>query len=101
MYHLSKNYIEKKNLFNAQKRRFIPIAKATGFHAALLVTKMKPNPEGYLKAMEYFKIKLEETIIFEDSDAGLEAAKSSGAFYYKVFRLNDGNTINANIDRKK
>lgn len=65
------------------------------------VTKMKPNPEGYLKAMEYFKIKPEETIIFEDSDAGLEAAKSSGAFYYKVFRLNDGNTINANIDRKK
>lgn len=54
------------------------------------VTKMKPDPEGYLKAMDYFKIKPEDTIIFEDSDAGLAAAEKSGAFYYKVFRLNDG-----------
>ncbi len=53
------------------------------------VTKMKPDPEGYLKAMEYFNIRPEDTIIFEDSDAGLMAAKASGAFYYKVFRLND------------
>ncbi len=52
------------------------------------VTKMKPNPEGYLKAMEYFGIKPEDTIIFEDSETGLEAAKASGAFYYKVFKFN-------------
>lgn len=53
------------------------------------VMKMKPDPECYLKAMDYFKVKPEDTIIFEDSDAGLEAAAKSGAFYYKVFRLND------------
>lgn len=53
------------------------------------VSKMKPNPEGYLKAMRYFNIKPEDTIIFEDSEAGLEAAKSSGAYYFKVFKFND------------
>ena len=30
----------------------------------------KPDPEGFLKAMEYFKVKPENTIIFEDSDVG-------------------------------
>lgn len=54
------------------------------------VSKMKPDPECYLKAMNYFKVKPEDTIIFEDSESGLKAAKASGAFYYKVFRLNDG-----------
>ena len=53
------------------------------------VSKMKPDPEGYLKAMQYFNINPEDTIIFEDSEAGLEAAKSSGAYYYKVFKFND------------
>ena len=53
------------------------------------VTKMKPAPEGYLKAMTYFNIAPKDTIIFEDSETGLEAAKLSGAFYYKVFKFND------------
>lgn len=52
------------------------------------VAKMKPDPECYLKAMDYFKVKPEDTIIFEDSESGLKAAEASGAFYYKVFRLN-------------
>ena len=43
------------------------------------VKKKKPNPEGYLKAMEYYQISKEDAIIFEDSDAGIEAAKKSGA----------------------
>ena len=49
---------------------------------------MKPDPECYLTAMDYFKVKPEDTIIFEDSESGLKAAEASGAFYYKVFRLN-------------
>ena len=53
------------------------------------VSKMKPDPEGYLKAMQYFNINPEDTIIFEDSEAGLEAAKLSGAYYCKVFKFND------------
>ncbi|MBR2774355.1 MAG: HAD family phosphatase [Selenomonadaceae bacterium] len=53
------------------------------------VSKMKPDPECYLKAMNYFKAEPANTIIFEDSEAGLLAAKLSGAFYYKVFKFND------------
>ena len=52
------------------------------------ITKTKPNPEGFVKAMEYFNAKPEETIIMEDSDIGLEAAKQSGAFYYKTYGYN-------------
>lgn len=43
------------------------------------ITKVKPDPEGFLKAMDYFKVKKDNTIIFEDSDVGIKAAKSSGA----------------------
>lgn len=51
-------------------------------------TNTKPNPEGFLKAMEYFGAKPHETIIFEDSDVGLQAAELSGAYYYKTYRFN-------------
>lgn len=43
------------------------------------VEKKKPDPEGFIKAMEYYQISKEETIIFEDSEAGIEAAEKSGA----------------------
>lgn len=52
------------------------------------ITKSKPDPEGFLKAMAHFESTPAETIIFEDSDVGLEAAKRSGAFYYKTYRFN-------------
>lgn len=52
------------------------------------ITKAKPDPEGFLKAMAYFGAEPAETIIFEDSDVGLEAAEKSGAFYYKTYRFN-------------
>lgn len=39
----------------------------------------KPNPEGYLKAIKYFNVKPDDTIIFEDSDVGIQAAKSTGS----------------------
>lgn len=52
------------------------------------IEKVKPDPEGFLKAMQYFKAKPEETIIFEDSDVGIEAAKQSGAFYYRTYLFN-------------
>lgn len=48
----------------------------------------KPDPEGFLKAMLYFKAEPKETIIFEDSDVGIEAAKQSGAFYYRTYLFN-------------
>lgn len=44
----------------------------------------KPNPEGYLKALEYFGIKPLDAVIFEDSDVGIEAALKSGVQYFIV-----------------
>lgn len=52
------------------------------------VTKAKPNPEGFLKAMHHFNVTPADTIIFEDSDVGLEAAKRSGAYYYRTYCFN-------------
>lgn len=46
------------------------------------VTKSKPDPEGYLKAMTHFDAVPEECIIFEDSDVGIEAAEKSGAVVF-------------------
>lgn len=39
----------------------------------------KPDPEGFLKAMNYFNADPKECIIFEDSDVGIEAAQKTGA----------------------
>lgn len=48
------------------------------------VKKKKPNPEGFLKVMKYFNIRSDDTIIFEDSNAGIKAAVSSGAAVFVV-----------------
>ena len=48
------------------------------------VVRSKPDPEGYLKAMAHFGATPAETMIFEDSGPGLEAARASGATVYKV-----------------
>nr|WP_300820028.1 HAD family phosphatase [uncultured Acetatifactor sp.] len=48
------------------------------------ITKCKPNPEGYIKAMEYFGAKPNECIVFEDSDVGVKAAEQCGANIYIV-----------------
>lgn len=44
----------------------------------------KPSPEGFIKAMEFFNISSENTIIFEDSFVGLEAAYQTNANIFKV-----------------
>jgi len=44
----------------------------------------KPDPEIYLKAMEALGVQPEETLIFEDSQVGIDAAKASGAHYMIV-----------------
>ena len=48
--------------------------------------KLKPDPECYLLAMEYAGIRAEHTIIFEDSEVGLLAAKRSGAYPIHILR---------------
>ena len=48
----------------------------------------KPSAEGFIKAMNYFNISQENTIIFEDSEIGIQAAINSGANYVKVYGYN-------------
>lgn len=48
------------------------------------VKKKKPDPEGYCKVMEHFKITPENTMIFEDSSVGIEAARRSKANVFVV-----------------
>ena len=43
------------------------------------MSKKKPDPEGFLKAIEYFDVNPEDTVIFEDSDVGIQAALASGS----------------------
>lgn len=43
------------------------------------VSKSKPDPEIYNKAMQFFDLNPSECLIFEDSDHGIKAAKASGA----------------------
>jgi sugar-phosphatase len=39
----------------------------------------KPSPEGYLKASAEVGVDIADCVVFEDSDAGIEAACASGA----------------------
>lgn len=48
----------------------------------------KPSPEIYNKIMKHFGVSPQETLIFEDSPVGIEAAISAGAGYLIV--KNDG-----------
>lgn len=48
------------------------------------VSKAKPDPEVFLKAAEELKIKPEECIVFEDAQAGIEAAKNGGMYAVAV-----------------
>lgn len=44
----------------------------------------KPAPDCFLRAMEIVGVTPEESLIFEDSAVGLEAARRSGAAFFKV-----------------
>ena len=48
------------------------------------VVRSKPHPDCFLKAMEIAGVTPEQTLIFEDSQIGLDAAHASGAPYFKV-----------------
>lgn len=48
----------------------------------------KPDPEGYLMAMDYFKVMPKDCIIFEDSEVGICAAERSGANIFIVKGFN-------------
>jgi len=48
------------------------------------VKNTKPDPEGYLKAAQFFGVDISNCLIFEDSLTGVAAATSSGAFLIAV-----------------
>jgi len=48
------------------------------------VIRKKPDPEGFLLAMAHFDASPADTVIFEDSPAGLEAAQRSGAAVFSI-----------------
>lgn len=48
----------------------------------------KPNPEGFLVAMNRAGVSRKNTLIFEDSDTGIEAAEKTGADYVRVYGYN-------------
>lgn len=49
----------------------------------------KPHPEIYWKAMSYFNLLPEDTVIFEDSFVGRLAARQSGANLIKIINRSD------------
>lgn len=58
------------------------------------VTKSKPDPEIYEKAMQIFGVKPEECVICEDNINGIHAALSSGGNLFKVHEVSDVNYEN-------
>ncbi len=52
------------------------------------VKRPKPDSEGFLMAMEKAGVTGEDTLIFEDSDIGIEAAMKSGANYIRAYGYN-------------
>ena len=48
----------------------------------------KPSPNSFEIAMNHFKMSPKQTIVFEDSDVGIQAAQKSGAMFYRVFGFN-------------
>lgn len=58
------------------------------------VSNPKPDPEGYKRLMDFFKVKKEETLIIEDSPKGFEAAYKSGAC---VFRVSNPTQVDTNL----
>ena len=59
-------------------------AGVDGIISALDAPQSKPDPGCFLKAMEIEGATPDETLIFEDSAVGIEAARRSGAAYFVV-----------------
>ena len=72
-----------ENISNAM--RYLGIeGRVDGILTSEDVVEPKPSPEAFLKAMEIEGVTPAETLIFEDSPVGIEAAEASGAAYFKV-----------------
>ena len=61
-----------------------PAGRVDGILAGPDVARSKPAPDCFLEAMRREGVTPRETLIFEDSAVGLEAARRSGAAYFVV-----------------
>lgn len=66
----------------------------TALITAGLVTKSKPDPEGYLKGASMIGVPIEDCFVFEDSMQGLEAGRLSGATVIGLATTNSRERIN-------
>ena len=60
---------------------FEPLICADDVHNA------KPDPEGFLKVLHHTGISADQALVFEDSEAGFEAARNAGLAYIDVAQL--------------
>ncbi len=63
-----------------------------------MVTKSKPDPEGYLKAAELIGVAPEDCYVFEDSFQGLEAGRAAGARVIGLATTNPRESIESKAD---
>lgn len=61
-----------------------PLGRVDGILSGADVANAKPSPDCFLEAMRREGCTPSETLVFEDSEIGLEAARRSGAPYIKV-----------------
>lgn len=69
----------------AAREEIVPVVAAAGLGELLAtivadddVANGKPHPESYLRALEALAVRPEETLVFEDTEAGVAAAKAAG-----------------------
>lgn len=48
------------------------------------VRALKPAPDAYIYAMEFFSVPPERSVIFEDSEPGIQAAMQTGASIFRI-----------------
>ena len=58
------------------------------------VTKGKPDPEMYIKAMKHFNLEPNECLIVEDNENGIKAAQASGGHLLAVRDVSETNLAN-------
>jgi HAD superfamily hydrolase (TIGR01509 family) len=58
------------------------------------VSKAKPSPEIYIKAINHFGLNPDECLILEDNENGIKAARASGAHLLIVDSVQDTNYKN-------
>ena len=74
---------QRANIDNVMRHLHLE-AGVDGIISALDAPQSKPDPGCFLKAMEIEGATPDETLIFEDSAVGIEAARRSGAAYFVV-----------------